>query len=364
MKWSDYTEEQKERYRAKSREYKKANKELIKAQRKEYDVQYNKNLSDEAREKKNQYYREHRKRLSEAKPKVDRTNEFIEAANIKHNYKYDYSKVVYVDQTLTEVTVICPEHGEFQQTPSKHLSTIGCKKCGRGYMDTDKFIKKAISIHNDKYNYTLTDFERSNTKVTILCDLHGEFTQTPNDHLTGYGCPKCGGTSKLSTDEFIEKAKIIHGDKYGYEKTDYTNSHINVTITCPFHGDFTQQPNNHLDGKGCKKCGVGEGTWSYSVWERKGKQSVNFDSFKVYVIRCWNDTETFYKVGKTFRKIDERFDSNMPYNYGVIKIYYGEAKEISLLEQRLNHINKEHSYLPLLEFKGRHECFSEIILSD
>jgi beta-lactamase regulating signal transducer with metallopeptidase domain len=56
--------------------------------------------------------------------------------------------------------------------------------------------------------------------------------------------------------------------------------------------------------------------------------------------------------------------SSMPYNYDVIKIYEGEAEEVSLLEQKLNHINKEHSYLPLLEFKGRHECFSEIILSD
>lgn len=363
MKWSDYTEEQKERQRAKSREYKKANKERIKAQRKEYDVQYNKTLSDEAREKKNQYDREYRKRLSDAKPKLNRTDEFIEAANIKHNNKYDYSKVVYVDQTITEVTIICPEHGEFQQTPSSHLYTKGCNKCNRKYMDTDKFIKKAKSIHGDRYDYSSSNYVKTNTKVQISCGLHGEFYQTPNDHLTGYGCPKCGG-KYMDTEYFIEKAKAIHGDKYDYSKSEYVYSHVDVTITCPFHGDFTQQPNNHLNGKGCKKCGVDGGTWHYSVWERKGKRSVNFDSFKVYVIKCWNDTEIFYKVGKTFRKIDERFDSNMPYNYEVIKIYDGEAEAISLLEQRLNHINKEHSYLPLLEFKGRHECFSEIILSD
>lgn len=363
MKWSDYPEERKEYYRAQSREYKKKNRERIKAQREEYDKQYYKNLSDEQLEKRRVYDRQRRKKISEAKPKVDRTDEFIEAANIKHNHKYDYSKVVYVDQTLTEVTIICPEHGEFQQTPSKHLSTIGCKKCGRGYMDTDKFIKKATSIHNDKYDYSLTNFERSNIKVTILCDLHGEFTQKPNDHLTGYGCPKCGGTSNLSTDEFIEKAKLIHGDKYGYEKTDYTYSRIDVTITCPFHGDFTQRPNNHLSGKGCKKCAVDESTWSYSVWEDKGNRSKHFDSFKVYVIKCWNETESFYKIGKTFRRINLRFKGVFPYKYEVIKIYEGEAKEISLLEQNLKSLNKEHSYLPLCEFNGRHECFSNLILN-
>ena len=311
-RWSEYTEEQRERYKAKSREYKRKNREKVKEQRKEYDKQYYANLTDEQREKKNQYNREYRRKLSEAKP--------------------------------------------------KKVKKVKPKKVKENYAET--FPIKANLKHDNKYDYSKVEYVNVRTKVTIICPEHGEFEQRPNDHLTGYGCPKCGGTQQLTTDDFIEKAKTIHGDKYDYSKSEYVKSHIKLTITCPLHGDWSVKPNNHLNGKGCPKCGVDDGTWHYSVWERKGKRSVNFDSFKVYVIKCWNDTETFYKVGKTFKKVKERFKGLMPYNYEVIKIYEGDAKEISLLEQKLNHINKEHSYLPSLEFKGRHECFSKVTLTD
>lgn len=314
-RWSDYTEEQRERYKAKSREYKRKNRERIKEQRKEYDKQYYANFTDEQREKKNRYNREHRRKLSEARPKKVKKVKKTKPKKVKENY-------------------------------------------------AETFPTKANLKHNNKYDYSKVEYVNVKTKVTIICPEHGEFEQRPNDHLSGYSCPKCGGTQQLTTDDFIEKAKLIHGDKYDYSKSVYVKSHIKLTISCPLHGDWSVKPNNYLNGKGCPKCGVDDGTWHYSVWERKGKRSVNFDSFKVYIIKCWNDTETFYKVGKTFKKVKERFKSSIPYNYEVIKIYEGDAKEISLLEQKLNHINKEHSYLPLLEFKGRHECFSYIMLSD
>ena len=60
---------------------------------------------------------------------------------------------------------------------------------------------------------------------------------------------------KLTTYEFIEKAKQIHGDKYDYSKVEYVNSMVKVCIICPIHGEFFVKPNDHIHKKcGCVKC--------------------------------------------------------------------------------------------------------------
>lgn len=119
----------------------------------------------------------------------------------------------------------------------------------------EEFIEKACAVHGDKYNYDKVVYINNQTKVCITCPIHGDFWQRPDGHLSGKGCSKCGGTSKSSKDEFIEKANTIHNNKYSYEKTVYKNNHENVVITCPLHGDFEQTPHNHLKGKGCPVCG-------------------------------------------------------------------------------------------------------------
>lgn len=60
---------------------------------------------------------------------------------------------------------------------------------------------------------------------------------------------------KLTTEEFIKKAKQVHGDKYDYSKVAYINSATKVSIICKEHGEFLQEANSHLKGRGCKKCG-------------------------------------------------------------------------------------------------------------
>ena len=114
-----------------------------------------------------------------------------------HGDKYDYSKVVYVDMN-SKVTIICPEHGEFEQTPAKHINRKqGCPKCkGAKLRDhfsstTEEFIKKAVSKHGDRYNYSKVEYVNSRTKVCIMCKKHGEFYVTPDNHLKGRGCPRC-----------------------------------------------------------------------------------------------------------------------------------------------------------------------------
>ena len=181
--------------------------------------------------------------------------EFVLKANTKHNYKYDYSKVEYVDYK-TKVCITCPKHGEFWQKPSDHLQGKGCNQCNGGVRSNTKdFIEKAKKIHGDKYDYSKIEYTNSKSKMIIICPTHGEFWQDANHHLQGCGCPKCGGRMRLTTEAFIEKAKKIHGDKYDYSKVEYTNNRTKVCIICPEHGEFWQTPLVHLAGRGCYECG-------------------------------------------------------------------------------------------------------------
>jgi predicted nucleic-acid-binding Zn-ribbon protein len=182
------------------------------------------------------------------------TKEFIEKSKLIHGDKYDYSKVDYKNST-TNIIIICKEHGEFQQTPYQHLKTSGCQKCSGHYtLTTEEFIEKSILINGDKYDYSKVDYKNCNTKVIIICKEHGEFQQTPYQHLKSNGCKKCSGHYTLTTKEFIEKSKLIHSNKYDYSKVDYKNSTTNVIIVCKNHGSFYQIASIHLGGHGCPKC--------------------------------------------------------------------------------------------------------------
>gem|GEM_PF-2831800 len=186
------------------------------------------------------------------------TEEFITKANKKHDGKYDYSKVKYIN-SKTKICIICPEHGEFWQEPSSHLSGCGCPNCGgTKKMTTEKFIAKAKKVHGDKYNYSKVEYKDNKTKVCIICPEHGEFWQQPSHHyLKGCGCPNCGGTKKMTTEKFIAKAKKVHGDKYDYSKVKLDGVNNEVAIICPEHGEFYQIPTVHLKEHGCPICNRG-----------------------------------------------------------------------------------------------------------
>ena len=183
---------------------------------------------------------------------------FIEKANKKHGNKYDYSKVEY-SGSQEKVCIICPEHGEFWQKPSDHVRGNGCPQCAnrkRGdkkRLRKEEFIEKAKLIHGDKYDYSEVKYENVNTKITIICPEHGAYIQLPINHLMGQGCPKCVGRN-LDREEVIRKFRNVHGTKYDYSKVEYKGMHEKVCIICPEHGEFWQTPSKHLLGQGCKKC--------------------------------------------------------------------------------------------------------------
>lgn len=200
------------------------------------------------------------------------TLEFTTRARIVHGDKYDYSRVEY-NSSHDKVCIICPEHGEFWQTPNDHLSGKGCRKCAaiatscRNQSTTKKFIEKAKTIHGDKYDYSLTIYQGSHNKVCIICPKHGEFWQSATNHLCGLGCEKCKNEKvrdlkSKGRDEFIREARVIHGDKYNYDEVIYKNNRSRLRIICPTHGAFYQMAGNHLRGCGCQKC----------AWEYKNAQ--------------------------------------------------------------------------------------------
>lgn len=190
-------------------------------------------------------------------------DKFIE----KHGDKYDYSKV---DTNNLKVIIICKLHGEFLQNKYSHKYGMGCWDCSVIYRSNlqrgtnEDFIKKSNKIHEYRYDYSLVDYKNNNTKVKIICKIHGLFEQVPLSHLSKNGCPSCGKLSmsnkqRLTTSDFIEKSKLVHLDRYDYSLVKYgNNNNTKVEIICKKHGVFSQLPSNHLSGQGCGKC-VGKG---------------------------------------------------------------------------------------------------------
>ena len=173
-----------------------------------------------------------------------------------HGDRYDYSKVEYVDAN-TKVTIICSEHGVFWQKPYSHKNGNGCPECGGGVrLTTQQVIKDFQKVHGDRYDYSKVDYIRNKTKVVIICPEHGEFWQTPNDHKRGTGCYKCNrGGAALTTKQAIKDFEKVHGDRYDYSKVNYVNTRTKVLIICPEHGEFWQRPSSHKGGYGCRECG-------------------------------------------------------------------------------------------------------------
>lgn len=213
-------------------------------------------------------------------------NEFIEKAKLKHGETYDYSKVEYIGSS-TKVCIICKTHGEFWQVASCHLSENGCPKCaGKTKSTTEEFIKKAKNVHGNKYDYSKVNYINSRIKIKIICPEHGEFEQIPNSHLSGHNCPKCVGGVNLNTESFIEKSKIIHDEKYNYNEVNYINCFNKVKIICPIHGIFIQNPHTHLCGSGCPKCAGKYMDLSYFIQKSNKKHHNKYDYSNVEYNGC------------------------------------------------------------------------------
>lgn len=301
--------------------------------------------------------------------------EVVERFKKVHGDKYDYSSLEY-NGSSHNVKIICHYHGEFNQLPFVHLKGNGCSKCSCNVKKTiKKFTSEAIKTHGNKYDYSHVRYINNRTNVEILCPIHGPFEQKPYDHIRGFGCVKCSGLHKRTTEDFIHEAVKKHGNKYDYSKVEYKNRNKKVEIKCLKHNFmFKQIPYAHLQGQGCPFCGrerinksakENPSGWKFLDWEKSANRSKWFDSFKVYIIRCWDEKESFYKIGRTFLTTKRRFRSTnvMPYDYEIVKEFvFDNAKECFYKEIELKKINRNNKYRPYKKFNGFYECFTNIIL--
>lgn len=194
-----------------------------------------------------------------------KTSFFIQKSVKKHGNKFDYSKVNYINST-TKVCIICPEHGEFMQTPSNHLYGFGCNECAiesraaRRRNTTKNFIDRANLIHNNKYTYNKSVYVKTHNKVIITCPIHGDFEQTPASHLSGKGCPNCKHRNQ-STEDVIKRCIKIHGSNFDYSKVVYINMKNKVEIKCNIcKTSFMQSLDKHINSKqGCPTCQESKG---------------------------------------------------------------------------------------------------------
>jgi hypothetical protein len=182
------------------------------------------------------------------------TEDFIIKAKDVHGDKYNYSMVEYVTAKI-KVSILCSEHGEFEQVPNNHLSGQGCPICGgKTKLTIEEFIRKAKEVHGDKYDYSLVKYKNAITKVKIKCNTHNHvFEQMPYSHLRG---DKLSIKSAINKNGyFIKRAKEKHGNKYDYSKVNYVDNKTKVKIKCNTHNQiFKQTPAGHLSGKGCPVC--------------------------------------------------------------------------------------------------------------
>jgi very-short-patch-repair endonuclease len=251
-------------------------------------------------------------------------NDLICKFNNIHNNIYDYNLIKYID-SKTKIKIICSIHGIFEQTPSDHMSGHGCPKCSidkntnHKRNDLTHLLNKANSIHNNKYDYTLIkNHINMHQKQNIICKKHGIFNISLHSHINKKrGCKLCAIENRMdSIKTFIEKANIIHNNKYNYDLVDYINSKTKVKIICPKHGEFFQAPNYHLLGSGCPKCNSSKGEiiimkyltdnkikfeYQKSFDNCKYKYKLKFDFYLLDYNCCVEyDGEQHYKSNKYF----------------------------------------------------------------
>lgn len=289
--------------------------------------------------------------------------EFIAKCNVLYNSFYNYSLTNYISGKH-KIDIICPIHGKFNQLAGNHLKGHGCPKCSfeKKSFNTEIFIERSNKIHNNFYDYSKVKYKDNNTKVLITCPIHGDFEQIPRSHFKGIGCKKCGNIKnrkKSNTEEFIKKSIKLHGNTYDYSLVEYKNSGKKVTIICKKHGKFFQEPRIHLSKCGCPKCNKYVG-YSKNQWIKYNEGNEG----RLYIIKCNEENEEFYKIGITGRSIKERYPyySNLPYSWEIVEeIVSLDLEFIWNLEKKLKNILKEYNYKPLKKFPGSSvECFKSI----
>jgi len=265
------------------------------------------------------------------------TDEFIKLAKEKHGNFFDYSKTNYVN-SYTPVTIICPTHGDFLMIPNNHLR-YNCQKCYHETLkyNAEDFLRLANEKHGEHYDYSCVIYNNSRQKIKIICPDHGPFYQQPRLHLAGQQCRTCVRT--LTTEQFIQKANIIHNDRYDYSCSVYNSARSKINIKCHIHGIFEQNASSHLCGVGCPAChgniSRGETTWLDSIGVTVRNKVLTMICGRKFKVDGYNpDTKTIYEFNGDYWHGNPKY-----FDPGDIhpkrKITFGELYQQTLLKKQI-----------------------------
>lgn len=292
------------------------------------------------------------------------TEEFIQRTIIVHKYRYSYLKTNYINNR-TKIVITCYDHGDFLQTPNNHLMGNNCPVCGRKkQIEKTKISNEEFIIQLNKILPSITPLEKYknyNLKILVKDSLNIVYKTTPASLLHGIFPSILSALNPITA--FIIKSKNIHNNKYDYSKTQYINSVKKVIIICPVHGEFQQTPVSHLQGHSCFTCTERTG-WKRNEWIQYCINQ-NILLSNLYIIKCFNDKEDFIKIGITTKTITTRFKtpSSMPYKYKILKEIKGSPEFVFDKEKELHKKFKEYKYKPKLSFAGETECFNLDVLA-
>lgn len=250
----------------------------------------------------------------------------------------------------------------------------GCKPSIETATNKEEYLTNQIKEFFPKNleQYSILKYKKQNE--VIVQNKYGICSPFAGDLLKGHLPYIVSALNK--TDYFINQAQEVHKSIYTYENTTYSSYNVKLTVTCKYHNDFLITPHALLDGGGCAKCAhIKNGVmhsenptgWNKTNWYNSALRSKRFSGFKVYLIECWNENEHFFKIGRTFVEIKNRFSGiNLPYDYKILETF--EFKELTKencdrcfdLEVELKKNNKKYKYVPIKQFCGRKECFSEL----
>lgn len=202
--------------------------------------------------------------LDYRKDRANSLDDFIQKSKSIHGDFYDYSAVEYYN-SKTKVSIRCPLHGIFEQIPNSHLRGVDCPKCGKEKAARNKtwswerLVERFNEVHGGRYSYPEQAYKNQSQKVEIICTVHGSFSQLVANHLRGAGCARCQHENNAisltcSYDDFVVKARSVHGDLYEYPESGFAKSHDKMSIICKTHGEFKQTGANHLRNHGCPVC--------------------------------------------------------------------------------------------------------------
>jgi hypothetical protein len=286
----------------------------------------------------------------------------------------------------------CKIHGFYKRLVnsalySKHPCLICAKQSKENsVVDISVIGSKIIESFGKLYSFKIIASQNlRNTKIQFICNQHGEFIISYSSLAKSPGCPTCSRlnsqsarkiglqkknaeTLKYRTEQWINRATQMHGEKFDYSEVKYFDAKTPVIIICPTHGQFKQIPDTHLKS-GCRLCADEDLLGKYSEKYFTDNPSTSSQDAILYYIKFIHEDEIFYKVGITTTSVKNRFSMTKS---GGIKVDILSTTKLTLIEafRAEQIIQNSHGarfrYKPIIGGKsprdlriGPTECFSE-----